>query len=64
MRYNYIDENLVSLHRLNHRISHAMYFWVQTILEGYIIEFDAENHQAFGNDKEICLDNFGFIEAT
>jgi hypothetical protein len=28
-------------------------FWVQTVLEGYIIDFVAKNHQAFSKSKEI-----------
>jgi hypothetical protein len=28
-------------------------FWVQIVLEGYIIEFVAKNHQAFSKVEEI-----------
>jgi hypothetical protein len=28
-------------------------FWVHNILEGYIIEFVAENHQSFSKGEEI-----------
>jgi hypothetical protein len=30
-----------------------MEFWVQIVLEGYIIEFSAENRQAFSKDEAI-----------
>jgi hypothetical protein len=40
-------ENITTLHRLDHPVMRAIDFWVNTTLEGYIIEFAAENHQYF-----------------
>jgi hypothetical protein len=40
-------EKLAELHRLDHQITRAVDFWVDTTLEGYIIEFAVENHQYF-----------------
>jgi hypothetical protein len=31
----------------------AVDFWVTTMIEGYIIEFAAENHQSFSQAEEI-----------
>jgi hypothetical protein len=38
---------------LDHQISHVVDFWVQITLEGYIIEFVAENHQALSKAEAI-----------
>jgi hypothetical protein len=40
-------DKLVGLHRLDCPFTRAMDFWVSTTIEGYIIEFVAENHQSF-----------------
>jgi hypothetical protein len=52
-KYNWTVEGLVTLHHLDHLISRAVDFWVQTVLEGYIIEFSAENHQYFSKEEAI-----------
>lgn len=33
-----------------------MEFWVQTTIEGYIIEFVVENHQSFSKAEAICYE--------
>jgi hypothetical protein len=40
------------LHRLDHQITRAVDFWVNTTLEGYIIDFAVENHQSFSRAEE------------
>jgi hypothetical protein len=40
-------EKITTLHRLDRPVMRAINFWVNTTLEGYIIEFAAENHQSF-----------------
>jgi hypothetical protein len=37
---------------LDRPITRAVDFWVNTTLEGYIIEFAAENHQYFSREEE------------
>ena len=37
---------LASLQRLDYPVTRAIDFWVTTMIEGYIIEFAAENHQS------------------
>jgi hypothetical protein len=44
---------LVSLHRLDHLICRVVYFWVKTMLDGYIIEFFVENHQSFLKEEVV-----------
>jgi hypothetical protein len=46
-------KKLVSLQRMDFPITRAVHFWVNTTLEGYIIEFAAENHQYFSWAEEI-----------
>ena len=46
-------EKLATLQRLDCPVTRAMDFWVSTTLEGYIIEFVAENHQSFSREEEI-----------
>jgi hypothetical protein len=45
-------KNIAVLHRLDRPITRAVDFWVNTTLEGYIIEFAAENHQSFSREEE------------
>jgi len=52
-KYNWIVKGLMTLHHLDHPISHAVEFWGKTILEGYIIEFFAENHHSFSKVEGI-----------
>jgi hypothetical protein len=51
--FNWTIEQLATLHKLDHQISRAVDFWVQTTLEGYIIEFSIENHQYFSKEEAI-----------
>jgi hypothetical protein len=46
-------EKLAALQRLDCPVTRAVDFWVSTMLEGYIIEFAAENHQSFSWAEEI-----------
>ena len=46
-------EKLETLQRLDCLVTQAVDFWVSTTLEGYIIEFAAENHQYFSWAEEI-----------
>jgi len=52
-RYNLTVEGLATLRLLNHQISCVVDFWVQIVLEGYIINFVVKNYQAFSKSKEI-----------
>ena len=47
---------LVSLLRVDHQISRAVYFWVQNTFEGYIIKFAAENHQSYSLAEVVFKD--------
>ena len=42
-----MHEDLAALHRLNIELNHAVDFWVETTLDGYIVEFVAECYQSF-----------------
>jgi hypothetical protein len=55
MKKTYIwnTEKVATNHRLDYQITRAVDFWVNTTLEGYIIEFIAENYQYFSWAKEI-----------
>jgi hypothetical protein len=46
-------KKLAALQRLDCPVTRAVDFWVSTTLEGYIIEFAAENHQSFSRAEEI-----------
>jgi hypothetical protein len=49
--YAWDTENIAALHRLDSLVTRAIDFWVNTTLEGYIIEFAVENHQSFSLAK-------------
>ena len=44
-------EDLVTLHRLNTDLTRAVDFWVESTLEGYIVEFAAECYQYFSREE-------------
>jgi hypothetical protein len=46
-------QTLAALQRLDCPVTRVVDFWVSTMLEGYIIEFAAENHQYFSWAEEI-----------
>jgi hypothetical protein len=46
-------KKLAALQRLDCPVTRVVDFWVSTMLEGYIIEFVAENHQSFSWEEEI-----------
>jgi hypothetical protein len=46
-------EQLTALHKLDHQICPVVDFWVQTTLEGCIIEFAVENHHSLSKAEEV-----------
>jgi len=52
MTYTWDTEKIAALHWLDCEVTGTIDFWVATTLEGYIIEFAAENHQYFSCTKE------------
>ena len=49
----WIHGDLVALHRLSTELTRAVDFWVETTLDGYIVEFAAECYQSFSKSKAI-----------
>ena len=45
--YTWDTEKITTLHQVDHQITRAINFQVNTTLEGYIIEFVAKNPQKF-----------------
>ena len=42
MQSKWVHGDLVALHRLDTELTRAMDFWVETTLDGYIVDFAAE----------------------
>lgn len=42
----------MSLHRLNTDLTRDVYFWVESTLEGYIVEFSAECYHPFSRAED------------
>jgi hypothetical protein len=42
-------KKITTLHQLDHQITRIVDFWVHMTLDGYIIEFEADNHQFFSH---------------
>ena len=49
----WVHRDLVALHRLDNELTRAVDFWVETTLNGYIVEFAAEFYQSFSKAKAI-----------
>ena len=49
----WVHGDLVALHWMDTELTRAIYFWVETTLDGYIVEFSAECYQSFSKTKAI-----------
>lgn len=45
--------DLAKLHRLDTNLTRDVQFWVNAAIEGYIIEFVAEDHKSFSKRESI-----------
>ena len=48
-----MHRDLVALHWLDTELTHAVDFWVETTLNGYIVEFSAECYKSFSKAEAI-----------
>ena len=48
-----MHEDLVAPHRLDTELTRAVDFWVESTLDGYIVEFATECHQYFSRAEAI-----------
>jgi len=54
--YSWTSLDLILLQQLYNNLTRAVDFWVKTTMEGYIVEFSAENYQSFSKAEAM----FGF----
>ena len=48
---HWVAINLAALHRVDHQVSHAVYFQGVNLVEGYIVEFAVENNQSLSKEE-------------
>ena len=49
----WVHGDLVALHQLNTELTRAVNFWVETTLDGYIVEFATDCYQSFSKAEAI-----------